>query len=147
MPIIPGTKDLGALLRELRERREHLAVVADEYGGTVGIVTLEDVLEELVGEIEDEYDLPDSTLERLDEHTVRIAGSMTVDDFNETLGTGLPQDRAHTMAGLVFDALGRAAEPGDRTEIAGATLTVEELDGARIARLRVELDGAGGGAG
>src|SRR5215218_6339763 len=101
VPVVPATKDLGALLRELREQRRHLAVVADEYGGTAGIVTLEDILEEIVGEIEDEYDLPDSTLERIDDRTVRVAGSITIDDFNETIDTDLPLDDTRTLAGLV----------------------------------------------
>jgi putative hemolysin len=136
-PVVPATKDLGALLRELREQRRHLAVVADEYGGTAGIVTLEDILEEIVGEIEDEYDLPDDTLERLDETTVRVAGSMTIDDFNETVGTALPQEDARTLAGLVFNALGRRPEVGDEVTSGDVSLTVEEIDSSRITRLRV----------
>ncbi len=139
VPVVPATKDLGALLRELREQRRHLAIVADEYGGTAGIVTLEDILEEIVGEIEDEYDLPDDTLERIDDTTVRVSGSMTIDDFNETVGTELPQDDARTLAGLVFNALGRRPRTGDEVEIDGVRLRVEETDAARITRLRVEL--------
>jgi putative hemolysin len=138
-PIVPETKDLGALLRELREQRQHLAIVVDEYGGTAGIVTLEDVLEELVGEIEDEFDLPDDTLTRIDDRTVRVAGSMTIDDFNEAMGTTLPQDEAHTMAGLVFNALGRRPVAGDAVTVDGVRLEVEEVDGLRISRLRATL--------
>jgi putative hemolysin len=137
-PIVPETKDLGALLRDLRERRQHLAIVADEYGGTAGIVTLEDILEELVGEIEDEYDLPDDTLTRIDDRTVSVAGSMTIDDFNEAVGTALPQDGARTMAGLVFNALGRRPATGDAVDVDGVRLVVERLSGLRITRLRVE---------
>jgi magnesium and cobalt exporter, CNNM family len=140
-PVVPATKDLGALLRELREQRRHLAVVADEYGGFTGIVTLEDILEEIVGEIEDEYDLPDSTLERLDATTVRVAGSMTVDDFNESVGTDLPHEDARTLAGLVFNALGRRPEGGDEVAVGDVRLEVEETDGARITRLLVRLPG------
>jgi putative hemolysin len=138
-PVVPATKDLGALLRELREQRRHMAVVADEYGGTAGIVTLEDILEEIVGEIEDEYDLPDDTLERLDATTLRVAGSMTIDDFNEAVGTDLPQDGARTLAGLVFNALGRRPVTGDEVAIGDVRLTVEQTDGARITRLIVRL--------
>jgi putative hemolysin len=135
--VVPETKDLGALLRELREQRRHMAIVADEYGGTAGVVTLEDILEEIVGEIEDEYDLPDDTLERIDAATVRIAGSMTIDDFNETVGTKLDGDDARTMAGLVFNALGRRPRTGDEITIADVQLRVEQVDGARITRLLV----------
>jgi putative hemolysin len=94
-PVVPITKDLGALLRELREARRHLAIVADEYGGTAGILTLEDILEEIVGEIEDEYDLPDDTLERLDATTVRAVGSITIDDSTRRRG---PSSRTTTLA-------------------------------------------------
>ena len=135
--VVPETKDLGALLRELREKRRHMAIVADEYGGTAGVVTLEDILEEIVGEIEDEYDLPDDTLERIDETTVRIAGSMTIDDFNEIVGTKLDGDDARTMAGLVFNALGRRPRAGDEIAVGDVHLRVEEVDGARITRLLV----------
>jgi magnesium and cobalt exporter, CNNM family len=137
-PIVPETKDLGALLRELREGRQHLAAVVDEYGGTAGIVTLEDILEEIVGEIEDEFDLPDDTLHRIDDDTVRVAGSMTIDDFNETVGTSLPQDGARTMAGLVFNGLGRLPRPGDAVSVDGVTLTVERVDGNRITQIQTK---------
>ena len=136
-PVIPETKDLGPLLRELRDGRQRLAVVADEYGGTAGIVTLEDIVEEIVGEIEDEYDLPDDTLRWVGDDTVEIAGSMTVDDFNESLGTDLPHDGTRTMAGLVFSTLGRRPVEGDVVALGGLRLAVDQLDGLRIARLRV----------
>jgi putative hemolysin len=141
-PIVPETKDLGALLRELREARQHLAVVVDEYGGTAGIVTLEDVLEELVGEIEDEFDLPDDTLTWIDDETVEVAGSITIDDFNEAVGTALPQDGARTMAGLTFNSLGRRPQAGDTVSVEGVPLAVEEVDGNRITRLRARPGGA-----
>jgi putative hemolysin len=130
--VIPPTKDLGALLREMREQSEQIAVVTDEYGRTSGVVTLEDILEEIVGEIQDEYDLPDSTLTRLPDGTIRVAGSMTIDDLNETVGMRLPQDRAHTIAGLVFDLAGHRPEPGESVTADDVLLTVETVDGARI---------------
>jgi putative hemolysin len=137
--VVPETKDVGALLRELRERREQLAAVMDEYGSMAGIVTLEDLVEELVGEIQDEYDLPDTRLTWLDPTTVEANGSMTIDDFNEAIGTSLPQREARTLAGLVFDALGRRPAPGDRVEFDGVSVAVEEVDELRITRLRVVL--------
>ena len=137
VPIVPATKDLGALLRELREQHQQMAVVADEYGGTVGIVTIEDILEEIVGEIEDEYDLPDDSLVRLDDGAFRVAGSMTIDDFNEAVGSSLEERGAHTLAGIVFNQLGRRPVPGDSVVIDGLQLEVEELEGPRISRLRV----------
>jgi putative hemolysin len=137
--LVPETKDLGALLRELRDARQHLAIVIDEYGGTAGIVTLEDILEELVGEIEDEFDVPGDTLERVDERTVRVAGSMTIDDANEALGTDLETDSARTLAGLVLNELGRRPREGDEVQVGDVRLHVEQLDGHRITRLLVRI--------
>jgi putative hemolysin len=139
--VVPEAKDLGALLRELREARQHLAIVVDEYGGTAGIVTLEDILEELVGEIEDEFDLPQDTLEHVDERTVRVSGSMTIADFNEALGTDLDTSYGRTLAGLVFNELGRRPQEGDEVEVGDVLLRVEQLDGHRITRLLVWVEG------
>jgi putative hemolysin len=137
--VVPETKDVGALLRELREQRQQLAIVVDEYGDTAGIVAIEDILEELVGEIQDEYDLPDATLTWLDDRTVLVSGSLTVDDANEQLGTRLPQRGPRTLAGLTFDELGRRPTPGDGVEFGGVQLRVEAMDGLRIVRLRITL--------
>jgi putative hemolysin len=137
--VVPETKDLGALLREMREQRQQLAVVVDEYGASAGIVAVEDILEEIVGEIQDEYDLPDATLTWLDERTVLAAGSLTIDDANEALGTHLPQRGPRTLAGLTFDALGRRPVPGDAVEVEGVRLRVDAMDGLRIVQLRLTL--------
>jgi putative hemolysin len=102
-------------------------------------VTLEDLLEEIVGEIEDEYDLPDESIEQLADDRIRVHGTFTIDDFNERFGTDLPQEDYHTLAGLVFGMLGRAAEPGDEVETDGLTFRVVEVDGPRIERLEVEF--------
>src|SRR5918992_1024810 len=114
--VVPETKDLAALLADFRRTKNHMAIVVDEYGATQGIVTLEDVLEEIVGEIEDEFDLPDEGVERVDESTVRIGGTFPIDDFNEQFQTELPQEDYHTVAGFVFGQLGRAPEEGDEVE-------------------------------
>ena len=135
--MVPETKDLGALLRELRDQREKLAVVADEYGAVAGIVSVEDVLEELVGEIEDEYDLPDESVEQVDERTIRIDGLFPIDDFNEQFGTELPQEDYHTIAGFVFGELGRAPEEGDEVVHDAIEFKVLEIEGSRIERLEV----------
>ena len=138
--MVPESKDLGALLREMRERREQLAIVVSEYGTTQGIVTLEDIVEEIVGEIEEDYELPDAALERVDDRTVLVNGSMSIDDFNETTGAALPEDKgSRTLAGLVFSELGRLPEEGEEVSLDGVTIAVEEVDGQRIAKLRVAL--------
>src|SRR5262245_29013790 len=110
---VPETKDLAALLAEFRRQNQHMAVVVDEYGAMEGIVTLEDLLEEIVGEIEDEFDLPDESVERVDDHTIRIDGTFPIDDFNEQFEADLAHEDFHTVAGYVFDLLGRAPLPGD----------------------------------
>jgi len=135
--MVPETKDLAALLTEFRRTNNHLAVVIDEYGQMEGIVTLEDLLEEIVGEIEDEFDLPDETIERIDDRTVRIDGTFPIDDFNEEFHLDLPHEDYHTMAGFVFGELGRAAEPGDSVAHDGIRFEVDSLEGQRIDRLKV----------
>jgi putative hemolysin len=135
--MVPETKDLAALLTEFRNQNQHMAIVLDEYGNMEGIVTLEDVLEEIVGEIEDEFDLPDESIERIDENTVRIDGTFPIDDFNEQFGRELPQEDYHTVAGFVFGVLGRAAEVGDECEHDGVRFHVDEVEGTRIQRLTV----------
>jgi putative hemolysin len=137
--VVPETKDLAALLADFRREKQHMAIVLDEYGAMEGIVTLEDVLEEIVGEIEDEFDLPDTSIERVDEKRIRIDGTYSIDDFNEAFGTELEQEDYHTMAGLVFGGLGRAAGVGDTMTVDGLQLTVLEVEGSRIQKIEVEF--------
>jgi putative hemolysin len=137
--VVPETKDLAALLHDFRRTKEHLAVVVDEYGTTEGIVTLEDLLEEIVGEIEDEFDLPDESVEQLPDGRIRISGTFSVDDFNEQFARALPVDDYHTMAGFVFGLLGRAPEPGDEVSHDGTHFTVVDVEGTRIERIDVEF--------
>jgi putative hemolysin len=137
--VVPETKDLAALLADFRREKQHLAIVIDEYGDMEGIVTLEDLLEEIVGDIEDEFDLPDTSIERIDETHILIDGTYTIDDFNEEFDTGLEQEDFNTMAGLVFGELGRAPEVGDEVKVNGLCLRVREIDGSRIMRLEVEF--------
>jgi putative hemolysin len=135
--MVPETKDLGALLAEFRRTNQHLAIVIDEYGSMEGIVTLEDLIEEIVGEIEDEFDLPDETVERVDDDTVRVDGTFTIDDFNERFSCDLPHEDYHTLAGFVFGLLGRTAEPGDEVSYDGLVFRVDSVEGQRIHRLTV----------
>jgi putative hemolysin len=137
--MVPETKDLAAMLAEFRRANQHMAIVVDEYGSFEGLVTLEDLLEEIVGEIEDEYDLPDESVERLDDGRIRIDGTFPIDDFNEQFGQELPQDDYHTVAGFVFGALGRAAEAGDEVLWNGLRFQVVDVDGPRIERLEIEF--------
>ena len=136
---VPETKDLGPLLTEFRRTNQHIAIVVDEFGSTHGIVTLEDLLEEIVGEIEDEYDMPDDSIQRVDEQTVRVDGTFPIDDFNEQFAKDLPHEDYHTLAGFVFGELGRAPEAGDEITWDGLRFQVVETDGPRIEQLEIEF--------
>ncbi|MDQ3949980.1 MAG: hemolysin family protein [Gemmatimonadota bacterium] len=138
--IVPETKDLAALLAEFRHNKQHMAIVVDEYGGMEGIVTLEDLLEEIVGEIEDEFDLPDESVEQVDEDTIRIDGTFPIDDFNERFQADLPAEDYHTLAGFVFGLLGRAPEVGDDVSHDGLRFDVLDVEGTRINRLGVTFE-------
>jgi CBS domain containing-hemolysin-like protein len=138
--IVPETKDLAALLTEFRRTNQHMAIVVDEYGEVEGIVTLEDLLEEIVGEIEDEFDLPDESIEQVDDDTIKIDGTFPIDDFNERFRTDLPAEDYHTVAGFVFGLLGRQPEVGDDVSHDGMRFDVLEVAGSRIERLAITFE-------
>ena len=114
-----------------------MALVVGEYGRTMGIVTLNDLVEEIVGEIEEEYGLPDESVQELPDGRLRVSGTFTTDDFNETFHTALPTDGHRTLGGLVFGELGRAPRRGDVVTVAGVELAVEQIEGPRIDKLLV----------
>jgi putative hemolysin len=134
---LPISKTVLSALSEMRRERAHLAIVADEYGGTAGIVTLEDLVEELIGDIRDEYDIGESPATRLPRGEVDVDGLLNLDDFAEQTGIELPEGPYETVAGYVLAALGEVPSPGDSTRVPGFVITVTEMDGRRIARLRV----------
>jgi putative hemolysin len=135
--VVPETKDLASLLQEFRRTNNHFAVVIDEYGAMVGIATLEDLLEEIVGEIEDEFDVSEEPVEQIGEDSYRVDGMFSIDEFNERFGTDLPEEDFHTVAGFVFGQLGRAPEPGDDVSYDGMRFDVLEVEGNRIERIVV----------
>jgi len=137
--VVPETKDVGSLLQELRKGGAQMALVVGEYGRTMGIVTLNDLVEEIVGEIEEEYGLPDESVQELPDQRLRVSGTYTSDDFNETFNTALPTDGQRTLGGLVFAELGRAPRRGDVVTVEGVELTVEHTEGPRIDKLLVRL--------
>jgi putative hemolysin len=135
--VVPETKDLASLLADFRRTKNHFAIVVDEYGAMAGVCTLEDLIEEIVGEIEDEFDVPEESIEQLDDDTWRLDGRFPIDEFNERFGTELPEEDYHTVAGFVFGQLGRAPEPGDDVSYDGLRFDVLEVEGNRIERLAV----------
>jgi putative hemolysin len=121
----------------MRRERAHLAIVVDDYGGTAGIVTLEDLVEELIGDIRDEYDLEQEQATTLRGGEVEVDGLLNLDEFAEQTGLELPEGPYETVAGYVLAAFGDLPSVGDSVQVADRTITVTELDGRRIARLRV----------
>lgn len=139
---VPETKPVEELLREMRATT-HIAIVADEYGGTAGLVTLEDLLEEIVGEISDEYDREEPLVVDLGEGRFRVDARLPVDDLNELFGTDLETD-ADSVGGLFTEVAGRIPEQGESVGFEGLRMTVTELEGTRIRQLCVESAGVGG---
>lgn len=134
---VPELKPLAELLSEMRQGRFHLAVVSDEYGSVVGLVTLEDVIEELVGQIADEFDRESPEVERLADGTLRVQAAVPIVDLNEVLGANLPHASWNTAGGLVFGLAGRIPEPGTSVELEGFRFTVERVQGRRIVTVLV----------
>jgi len=134
---LPISKTVLSSLSEMRRERAHLAIVVDDYGGTAGIVTLEDLVEELIGDIRDEYDIEQDHATGLPTGEVEVDGLLNLDEFTEQTGIELPEGPYETAAGYVLAALGDLPSEGDNVQVAGRTITVTELDGRRIARLRV----------
>ena len=134
---LPISKTVLSSLSEMRRERAHLAVVIDDYGGTAGIVTLEDLVEELIGDIRDEYDIEQDHATKLPAGDVEVDGLLNLDEFTEQTGIELPEGPYETVAGYVLAVLGDLPSAGDTIQVAGRTITVTELDGRRIARLLV----------
>lgn len=128
---VPEFKPVDDLLSEMQAARTHLAIVIDEYGGTAGLITIEDILEEIVGEITDEYDVERPPVERLDDGAVRVTGRLPVEDLGELFDVELPADEVETVAGLLAQALGRVPIPGARVSVGGLTLVAEGTTGRR----------------
>ena len=138
-PRIPETLQMGPLLVELRGLGYQCAIVVDEYGGTAGFVTLEDVVEELVGEVADEHDRRRAAVHRAPGGAWIVPGELRPDEVHERTGLVIPESPAYeTVGGYVMAALGRVAEPGDTVDGEGVRLRVERMEGRRIDRLRLE---------
>jgi CBS domain containing-hemolysin-like protein len=134
---VPATKRIDELLREMQRQRTQLAVVVDEYGGSEGIVTVEDIVEEIVGEIEDERDRQSSILTSLPDGSYLVPGRLGIDELNEALTWKLPKQEYETVAGLILSALGRIPRPGEQVTVEGYELSVVDADERRILKVKV----------
>jgi putative hemolysin len=137
---VPETKHIDDLLREMQKNRVQLAVVVDEYGGAVGIVTVEDIVEQVVGEIRDEHDRTPDTVERLPDGSYRVAGRAGVEEVNEALEWDLPKGDFETVAGLVLATLHRIPLVGEVFRVRRFTITVLEADKRRVLTVRITPD-------
>jgi putative hemolysin len=136
---VPESKRADALLQELQAKKLHMAIVVDEYGGTAGLVSLEDLLEELVGEIADEFDEPERLIQRVDATTFRVAGKLSIDDLNAATGLHVSSEAYDTVGGWVLDLFGRVPRRAERAETPELSVTVEKVQRTRIVEVLVSL--------
>jgi putative hemolysin len=134
---VPETKRVSDTMREMQAETFHMAIVVDEYGGTAGLVTLEDLIEELVGEIVDEFDVEEAPVEQLGAGQLRVSARLKVDEVNELVDAHLPTGSWDTVGGLVFDLLGHVPAPGESVDVDGVRLVADRVDGRRVERVRI----------
>jgi len=136
---VPEAKKVDELLTELQAQRIHMAIVVDEYGGVAGLVTLEDIVEEIVGEIRDEYDQAEELLfQAIHAGEYVFQGRVDLDDFNEIMGTDLPGSEADTLGGFIYSRIGRVPTAGDKVQVDDLQLTVEQVSGQRIRKVHAQ---------
>jgi len=135
--VVPETKRVDALLEEFKRMKTHIAIVVDEFGGTAGLVTMEDILEEIVGEIEDEHDTNRSPIERIGPDLIRADGVVSLYDIAEVLGVDVPDEEFETIGGLIYDRVGGVPRIGQSVEEHGLKITIEKMDGQRIKRVSI----------
>lgn len=138
---VPESKRIDELLGEFQRNKVHMAVVVDEYGGVSGLVTMEDALEELVGEIVDEFDTEEVLCRQLDAQTFLVSARLGLDEFNDRLGVQIPKDNLDTIGGYVFHLFGKLPRRGESVTAHGLTFTIEQINGIRILEIRVHREG------
>jgi putative hemolysin len=136
---VPESKRADLLLQEFQAKKLHLAIVVDEYGGTAGLVTLEDLLEELVGEIADEYDEPERLIHRVDANTFRVSGKLSIEELNTVAGLSISDEEFDTVGGWVLDLFGRVPRARERITLPELTVTVEKVERTRVIEVLVTL--------
>jgi CBS domain containing-hemolysin-like protein len=134
---VPETKRLDELFREMRRKKVHMAIAVDEYGGTAGLVTIEDLLEEIVGPIQDEYDAEEPPIKVVNERVALVDGRANLEDVNAALDLELPAGEVDSLGGFVYSLLGHVPSQGERVAYNGVELTVERIDGTRIAQVKI----------
>jgi|YNPMSStandDraft_1061717.scaffolds.fasta_scaffold00027_40 CBS domain containing-hemolysin-like protein len=138
--IVPESKKISELLKEFKDKKKHIALVVDEYGGFSGIVCLEDILEEIVGEIRDEYDNEKDMINKIDEKTFRVSAKASIYDINDTLNIKLPEDISDSIGGLIMETIGRIPVQGEEIKFDNVTIKVEKMRSYKIDSLLVILN-------
>jgi len=139
-------KRSDARLCEFQAKKLHLAIVVDEYGGTAGLVTLEDLLEELVGEIRDEFDEEERLIQKVDAATYRVSGKLPIDELNAATGLNLPNESFDTVGGWVLDLFGRVPHKGEKAQTSEVSVAVEKVQRTRVVEVLVKLNRRSGGS-
>jgi CBS domain containing-hemolysin-like protein len=134
---VPETKKVDELLHEMQQRRVHLAIVVDEYGGTAGLITIEDLIEEIVGEIQDEYDVEEDLIQEVSEQEALFDARVSIRDVNDTLHLDIEDEDFDTLGGLLYHELGKVPNVGDEVRVDGALVTVLTTTGRRVRKVRV----------
>lgn len=137
---VPETMKVNALLKEMKQRKVHMAIIVDEYGGTAGLATIEDLIEEIVGEIQDEYDVEEPSIQIVDDTTIIVDARVSIDDINDLTGLHLESADADRIGGLVYEQLERVPEVGDEVVLEEAVVTVLSIQGVRPEKLRITYD-------
>jgi putative hemolysin len=136
---VPESKRADALLREFQAKKIHLAIVVDEYGGTAGLVTLEDLLEELVGEIRDEFDEEERLIQKIGPRSFRVSGKLPIDELNAAAGLRIPNESFNTVGGWVLDLFGRVPHKGEKKDAGAVTVAVEKVQRTRVVEVLVTV--------
>jgi CBS domain containing-hemolysin-like protein len=136
--LIPETTTIDNLLMHLKRKQSHMAIVVDEFGVTSGLITIEDILEEIFGEVQDEYDIEEPSIKKISDTEFLISAMVRIDEINELFGTNISEHDVDTTGGLIMKKLGRLAQPGEMVQIENLLFTVKEVDGPRIIKLRLE---------
>lgn len=134
---IPENKKTNDLLQEFQQSKIHMAIILDEYGGTAGIVTIEDLLEEIVGDIQDEFDEDEIMIETLEDGTLRVDGRVSIEDLNDFMESELPDEQYETVNGLVFNLLGHIPRPGEKLELEDLLIKIEKTEGHRLTKILI----------
>ncbi len=134
---VPESKLVNDLLRELKRTRIHMAIIVDEYGGTAGLVTLEDLIEEIIGEIQDEYDFEEVSIRKLSDNVYNVEAKVPIDEVNEQLGIELPEDESETLGGFIYSLAGAIPNAGDRFEFENLLFVVESVSGQRLKNVKI----------